>query len=215
MGLTVALTVSPWVVRNALVFGRPILTTTHGGYTLLLGNNPVFYEEVVAQPWGTVWDDAPNGRTQAAWFHGVQADMLRELGPQAGEPEQDAWMSRRARQNIAEHPGLFLKSCWLRFCRMWNVVPLGSGAESLPRPVYWGIGLYYSVVTVGFLWGLVRLNRSEWSRWMPLLLLIVSFSLVHLVYWSNARMRAPLIPAVALFVVRGVLRGTRTTPAEG
>ncbi|MFX9077435.1 hypothetical protein ABTN32_20465, partial [Acinetobacter baumannii] len=49
------LTVSPWLVRNWLVFGVPILTTTHGGYTLLLGNNSVFTQDVVQQPWGTVW----------------------------------------------------------------------------------------------------------------------------------------------------------------
>ena len=39
-----AIVVSPWVIRNQRVFGKPIVTTTHGGYTLLLGNNPSFYE---------------------------------------------------------------------------------------------------------------------------------------------------------------------------
>ncbi len=28
-----ALTVSPWIIRNQFVFGRPLLMTTHGGYT--------------------------------------------------------------------------------------------------------------------------------------------------------------------------------------
>ena len=41
--LAVAITVSPWIIRNASVFGRPILMTTHGGYTLLLGNNETFF----------------------------------------------------------------------------------------------------------------------------------------------------------------------------
>jgi hypothetical protein len=34
---------SPWVIRNYRMFDRVILTTTHGGYTLLLGNNEYFY----------------------------------------------------------------------------------------------------------------------------------------------------------------------------
>ena len=59
-------TVSPWVVRNIVVMGHPILMTTHGGYTVLLGNNPAFYREVVDQPWGTTWDGSVGGG-QAKW----------------------------------------------------------------------------------------------------------------------------------------------------
>ena len=50
-----ALVLAPWAVRNQLQFGRPIVTTTHGGYTLLLGNNPYFYEHLRSAPWGSVW----------------------------------------------------------------------------------------------------------------------------------------------------------------
>ena len=46
---------SPWAIRNQLQFGRPIVTTTHGGYTLLLANNPEFYQWLRAGPWGSVW----------------------------------------------------------------------------------------------------------------------------------------------------------------
>ena len=34
--LGLSLVVVPWGIRNLIVFGRPIITTTHGGYTLLL-----------------------------------------------------------------------------------------------------------------------------------------------------------------------------------
>ena len=43
---------TPWVIRNAVKFGAFIPATTHGGYTLLLGNNRVFFEEVVNGPSG-------------------------------------------------------------------------------------------------------------------------------------------------------------------
>ena len=46
MLLVTSAVVSPWVIRNRLVFGRWIATTTHGGYTLLLGNNPDFYRHL-------------------------------------------------------------------------------------------------------------------------------------------------------------------------
>ena len=41
------------------------------------------------------------------------------------------------------------------------------------------------------------------------LLLILNFTLVHLVYWSNMRMRAPLVPLIALIAARGLGQSTR------
>ncbi len=58
--LALGLTIAPWPIRNQVRFGRPIVTTTHGGYTLLLSNNPVYYSEVVLEPWG------PSGRRTAS-----------------------------------------------------------------------------------------------------------------------------------------------------
>ena len=46
---------APWAIRNQIVVGRPIVSTTHGGYTLLLGNNPSFYDHLRTAPRGTVW----------------------------------------------------------------------------------------------------------------------------------------------------------------
>ena len=45
LALTIVLVLSPWMIRNLLVFGEPVWTTTHGGYTLALANNPVYYRE--------------------------------------------------------------------------------------------------------------------------------------------------------------------------
>ena len=39
----------PWAVRNALVLAEPIITTTHGGYTLALANNEVYYRDILAR----------------------------------------------------------------------------------------------------------------------------------------------------------------------
>jgi len=208
--LALAVVVAPWLIRNAIVFRRPILTTTHGGYTLLLGNNPVFYNEVVMRPWGTTWDDAEPDRTQSAWLKDLKLEMQRELpAGAADEPGRDRWMSRRAWGNIANEPSLFAKSCWLRFRRFWNVVPLGTAAELVPAPVCKGIGLFYVVVSLGLILGLLRLTRKEWPRWMPLVLLMISFTLVHLFYWSNTRMRAPLVPAIAVLAGYGFSRWAR------
>jgi hypothetical protein len=198
----VAAIVAPWAIRNWLVFGRPIVTTTHGGYTLLLGNNPVFHREELNKPWGTVW----SGDSLARWNTAIETEMRQDGIRPHDEVARDRWMSRRAWRNIRDEPAAFLSACWFRFLRFWNVAPLGAVRQSLPAPLVWGVGAYYSVVTIGFLAGLVLLRREEWPRWMPPALLIASFTLVHLLYWSNARMRAPLIPAIALLATYGMVR---------
>ena len=201
--VALAVTVSPWLIRNMLVFGRPILTTTHGGYTLLLGNNPVFYREVVAKPWGTVWDDAGADSNQPSWYRSLQNQMTQDLGESVGEVIRDQWMHERAWQAIRAEPTRFTQACGLRFLRIWNVMPLGPAATSLPRVVLWGIVGFYLVVDVGLVLGLCRYLLIRSAAWTPIVLLVGTITIVHLFYWANMRMRAPLVPAIALLTMYG------------
>lgn len=215
--------VLPWFARNMVVLGSPVATTTHGGYTLLLANNPVVYREEVDQPWGVTWEDAPEGRRQGDWY----AELLRqkdvELGPAADELASDRWMSARARQHIRDEPVTFLRAMGLRVRRLWNVAPLGAAASRYPAWIRWAVGLWYSVLFLAAFVGILRVAKSvrdstavasreasdaakvtRW--WAPLFLLLVSVTLVHSVYWSNARMRAPLMPAVCVLAAAAVRR---------
>ena len=63
----VLIVLSPWMIRNFVQFGEPIWTTTHGGYTLALANNPVYYREVLDGPPGRVW----TGHDQWIWWDSV------------------------------------------------------------------------------------------------------------------------------------------------
>jgi 4-amino-4-deoxy-L-arabinose transferase-like glycosyltransferase len=65
-----ALTLAPWAARNWVEIGRPIVTTTHGGYTLLLANNERFYDWTRDGAWGTVWRVCRRlARSQAGYWH--------------------------------------------------------------------------------------------------------------------------------------------------
>jgi hypothetical protein len=219
----VALLVLPWTVRNGLVLGSPVVTTTHGGYTLLLGNNDAFYREVVAQRWGTVWDGS-HGPGQAGWVEDLNRELDR-LGL-TGEVERDRWMSREARRTIQEQPGMFLRACLLRLLRFWNVVPLGEEGAAWPAWIRGFVGTFYGLYWLGalagcgfWLWSIrtgTRISDEVVGDSVPAdaigglpsrhkllacLLLVVAFMLLHLVYWSNARMRAPVMPAVAVLAV--------------
>ena len=195
----IMLAVSPWVIRNLMVFQSPILSTTHGGYTLLLGNNPVFYKEVVQQPWGAVW----SGKSLDDWQKSLEQDIAQADPPIKTEQERDRWMYQRAKHNIAEQSDLFVQACLLRLKRFWNISPLTSSTITSHSVVGWGIAGYYTTILVGCLGGLFLAVWVKEGEWGPLIWLLFSFTLVHLFYWTNMRMRAPLVPAIALLSVYG------------
>ena len=119
------LTLAPWAVRNAHVFGRPIVTTTHGGYTLLLGNNPQYYDFLRAGGWSATWDAKD---VYASWC--AQHTLIETpAGAVADEPPPTG--GRTARRGPASSM-IPPASCLLlsdRLARFWGWMPL----QTTPR----------------------------------------------------------------------------------
>lgn len=214
-----ALTVAPWGLRNLRTFGRPIITTTHGGYTILLGNNSNYYREVVDQPPGVVWDGS-HGPGQSAWAAELNQTMI-DAGL-FGEVERDQWMSRAAWRTIASEPRLFARACLRRFLHFWSLKPSVRVDGSSPALIERAAAAYYVLVftfaACGF--ATVAIGRASRALWAAPILLIAGFLGVHLVYWTDARMRAPITPELALLAALGVeslcvaaaRRGARSAP---
>ncbi|RMG41850.1 MAG: hypothetical protein D6725_00685 [Planctomycetota bacterium] len=265
----------PWVVRNALRLGRPVVLTTHGGYTLYLANNPWFYRKVVQGR----WTDVLTAKDIAA-LQSHANRVIRQRHPHgADELERDRVYYELAWESIRGSPGLFLKACAVRVARLWNVVPLVA-----PRATKWArlavaiVGVFYALQLAAALWGFgevaVRLfgfrnpvpgandrnfpprtsrltvepseksseppsagrrlpataqppdapgelsatpsgtlmqERLAWTLprllvWCACVASVVAFTLVHGVYWSNARMRAPLVPVIACLAIEPLVR---------
>ncbi len=199
-----ALVVAPWALRNWKILGSPVITTTHGGYTLLLGNNSEFLQYVAERPFTELWSDREPDRFQQAWFVRLIAQRDQEIGPSADELTQNRWMYQQAWKSIAARPGLFVRACALRFVLFWNAMPLLPSRSSLLQPVIWALCDGYVVELALFVVGLVSLARSAGRGWLLPLCVILNFTIVHLVYWSNMRMRAPLVPLIALVASRGL-----------
>lgn len=197
IGLAVVLT--PWVVRNGMVIGKATPATTHGGYTLLLANNPVFYHEVVLQPWGTVWQ----GDSLNRWQTKLEMQMAIAGIQSTDEVSRDRWMYRQAWSHIRAEPILFCRACLWRGIRFWDLAPWRV-PTGYTRFLLWGTALFYGLVTCGMCIALARLTAVEWKTWSVLLLLPLTLWLTHLVYWTDMRMRAPVIPILALLAARGV-----------
>ena len=105
----------------------------------------------------------------------------------------------RARSYIFAEPGHFVEAAIHRVRSLWNTVPSGETAGA-SEAVIALIGVFYGVVLVaGLLGAFLTVRRGDFVQSLPLYTLIIAVQFVHLFYWTNTRMRAPLVPAIALF----------------
>lgn len=186
-GLATALPLVPWAIRNARVLGEPIMTTTHGGYTLALANNPVYYRDILHGPPGAVWA----GPRQDAWW-----TSLNRATEGCDEIQADRVVRGIALRTIREQPLDFAHSALDRVSRLWGVAP-SSGVYPVALRVVtacWTIPLWIAVV--------VGLACPSPRRWPGILLLAppVALTIIHAFYWTDLRMRAPVVPMLALVI---------------
>lgn len=194
----VAVVLTPWIVRNAFVFGKLIPATSHGGYTLALGNNPDYYRDVVRGNPNSAW----NGEALRAW----QERMIREAAdsgaPAEDEPATDAWYYQQASAAILADPGGFAGACLVRLKRFWSLESAtGSG---LSRRITQTVAVWYALLWVGVVAALLAaISRRTGYRTSDLWLTILAFLLVHTVFWTDTRMRAPVMPLLCVLAVVG------------
>jgi hypothetical protein len=194
------LVVLPWTIRNMLVFGRPIVTTTHGDYTLLLGNNPYFYRYLHEQWWSEAWQ-ADEFDAQWALRRQVVDSPGTEL---ADEAAAYAWAS----ETIRSSPTDFALAAVHRWWQLLSPLPSRvEGSESWQRAAArytvaaWYVGVYLLV-----LGGLRNRQEERQAFFVWSALLVGAFFAVHTFYWANLRMRTPLMPLVCLVAGMGVER---------
>jgi 4-amino-4-deoxy-L-arabinose transferase-like glycosyltransferase len=194
-----AATLAPWAWRNTRALGEPVWTTTHGGYTLALANNPVYYAEVVDGPPGAVW----SGPNQRRWFESVN---LRTAG--MTEPEADRALRGDALRLVRDRPRDFARASLARLGRFWSVAP---SAAVYPRWLRAATALWTAPLWVALAAGLARRDLWRWPR-TAAPLVILALSAVHTVYWTDARMRAPAVPAITLVAAAGARILARLVP---
>ena len=67
------------------------------------------------------------------------------------------------------------------------------------------VGMWYLGLFGLILMGVCDGRRLIWQPpWLWGLLLCISLTAVHCFYWSNLRMRAPLMPVLSVMAARGV-----------
>lgn len=188
----VAAMLSPWAVRNQRALGHAVWTTTHGGYTLALGNNPVYYDEVIRSRDRTVW----SGAGQRAWWDGL--GRMVEGG--RGEVEIDRRIRDHAVATIRTRPGDFVRASLDRLARLWGIAP---SVAVYPRSLRLATAAWTVPLWMALAAGLLKRSTWTWPRSAAPAFLI-ALTAVHAVYWTDLRMRAPVVPAIALIAAAGL-----------
>ena len=221
LALVAAVVMAPWAVRNHRVFGKPILATTHGGYTLWLGNNASFFAWLRSGNSNVPWDvKRDRSREQIMEETMLRLNLLFRIrdNPDAvkGRPVEvieDRFHAALAKKSIQNDPHGFVLACWYRIGQLWSPLPNklsadeSAGRRALRYLTATWYGGVYLLAAVGVWWLRWRLFEQPWV-WGVLLCL--ALTAVHTLYWSNLRMRAPLMPFVAIVAAAGVAqRGVR------
>jgi hypothetical protein len=118
-------------------------------------------------------------------------DLVRRLNSISDEVERQQAYGEIAARYITADPVGFVWRMGLKFARFWNVVPNAAEFRGL---VYQAISaasfgpVLILAVVAGIVW------RSRTSTFVPIYLLIVYFTLLHMVTIASLRYRLPLEP---------------------
>ncbi|MFO0425534.1 MAG: hypothetical protein ACK526_03130 [Planctomyces sp.] len=205
MSLFFVLAMSPWIVRNYRVFHRLIPATTHGGYTLALGNNQDYYRDVVRANQSAAWD----GAALNSWQKRIDEQARADGVDPGDEPGMDAWMYQLAFRSIREDPAGFAGACILRLRRFFGVSTLES--SGIPDFLKYAVAVWYSglwlMLAVAFLrWLRGRTDSGVSFLWLT----VAAVVLIHTFFWTDARMRAPVTPILCVLAA-SVFSGRRST----
>lgn len=186
--LTLVLALTPWMWRNAIVWGQPLPISYTSGVNLHIGNNP---------------------EATGKWTHFSGESDEANLG--FGTPQSDAWHRKEALRYIQENPIKFVRLgfkkvawfLWPRFEReeIKELYKLPTRAATL---VSGFLGLLSGAIMILGIVGLV-LGRRDWFWWISLTLIAYSIFVAFVVYGSP-RYRDAIDYLLLAFAVNSITR---------
>lgn len=188
-GLVMALVVAPWVWRNHLLYGEPVLISTNGGITLWMGNTP-----------GT------DGRYMA----------MPETVSHLPANEKARVLAQEAKNYIVQDPAAFLVRAVRKLVILysnesvgvsWNAQGISqtfgpSWELRLKRATQASWALIFVLALAG-IWSSMR--RVGWVKALasPLTLSILYFTAIHMVVVSQDRYHLAFAGQLAIFAALG------------
>jgi len=181
-------TLSPWLIRNYIVFRRFIPASTHLGTTLLNGT--------------LLFDAEHQWRTEQE----KQTNPILLKGKELNEIEQNDYFTNEALRFIRNNPKYMMKLALRKFLKFWRLYPHTESIYTykysktllvLVSLLSYGILLLFSIVGIIF-------SIRKWRQFAFFYGLIVSFTIIHLFFWSQIRYRLPIMPYMIVFAAFGL-----------
>jgi len=177
--VALSLTLAPWIVRNSLVVGKPVLVTTRAGHTFYLANNP----------------RTTGGRTGGDW------DYLHDTSFPVGDPNLPPFESLEANRYlfsqgwnfIQTQPRSFLRLMGRKIVNMWRPYQADS-----PLVAKGATALTYLPVMILGLTG-IFLTRKRWRELFLFHSILLYIFSLHAVLIAIIRYRYPAMPIFSLF----------------
>jgi len=168
-----AAVLAPWTVRNAVLLGEFVPTTTRNGIAL----------------YGSLAPDATGG-----WDPCCDSWPAKDMAP-LGEVGRDRVLRRRALESAARNPLRTVGLAFIKEARLWSPVPL---ARAYRKAAYWFVGIASFLLLIGAASAGAILMRSEWRRWCPALAPAAYLTILMFVFAGSVRYRVPAHAALAV-----------------
>lgn len=184
--IALLLTLSPWLVRNQMVFSRPLMTSL-SGYNLFRHNSPIQTSNYLRY----VGPDEAEQRVQ---------ELLRATPTLSGtenEAQMDTIYQRAALQIIVAHPWRYLTLSLYRFFPLWFNVSVIDGWQQQDTLIL----LQQIFLLVTALVGAFRLRPHPWL----FIFCIVSFNAAFMAVDAQIRYLTPLMPLVMCLSAAGLV----------
>jgi 4-amino-4-deoxy-L-arabinose transferase-like glycosyltransferase len=180
--LTAALVVSPWTLRNYLVFHAFVPVQSNSGMVFWAGNNP-------ESDGGLVWP------TRKTWTATTPPDDNMYGWRDMTVGQENALYVRTALAWIRGHPSDYIRLLGRKLGRLYGVTR-AADHQGVAAPAAFGF------IQTGFLVAAVVGMRLMLRSWRPLFLLFALFVFVNvttLLFSGATRYAVPMIPSVVFF----------------
>lgn len=194
--LTIAVGLTPWVVRNYLAFDRLVLIPSQR-WNLWESNNFRFNE--------LYWQETQEAKDYA-WLLGRPPFALSKpetvefppLEPSDDEFTRNDKFFRLAREFILANPGLYARLCFLRFFEFFRVLGRTQGSFVFVAARLFPYGLTLPLFLVGFMLAFKKSDYASRQK-IVLMLIIPTLAALHILVTSEPRYRLPLEPFMLAF----------------
>jgi 4-amino-4-deoxy-L-arabinose transferase-like glycosyltransferase len=194
--LALLLTLSPWLVRNQMVFGRPLMTTL-SGYNLFRHSSPIQTSGYLRY----VNADEAEQRVQEL------LSTTPGLSGTENETQMDTLYQRAALQTIAAHPWRYAALSLYRFIPLWTNFGVIASWKLIDTLVL----LQQMFLLVTALLGAFRLRPRPWL----FILCIVILNAAYMAVDAQVRYLIPLMPLVMFLSAAGLtFKPAKTNPSS-